>query len=180
MAARRRIRRGLAPIEMAFCLPILMLLLTVVCTVTSVCCCHAEVAVVARDRAWAHRHQPWEVARPQPAGPDRDGLVWTAAIAAEVPGRITQILGPRPQWPANRGLVASASREVPVFTRSFAGILPPAQSEHVTLAGTWDHQEIQFEAQSDHPRLQPTRKFHYFTRLHYDFSVFRTLSRLRP
>lgn len=148
-----RQRRGNAPLELVLFLPLLMVMLAAIVTVAEVAIFDSQVAVVARHQAFQGRRSPWQ------SGPGYEA----SDLGLREMEDIADILGPSSKTPADAGLLVSkVSRPVPAMFARYVGRLPTAKGTCSVLGGVWDHQEIEFASQSNHPRLTLSKKINYF------------------
>ncbi len=158
---RRRysIRRGIASLELALVLPILMVMLSIIFGVCSVTETRMMTTTAARNFAFEKRHRPWEHQ--------------AETLELSDVQKVEKILGPSPVMPAKGGLVSGAAASEPT------GIFGPlskltlqTQSERFVLGGGWDYQEIVFKK---HSQLTLTEKAKYFGMKASDLSAFKKL-----
>jgi len=129
-----RCRKGIAPLELALALPILMVMLSIIFGVCSVTQSRMEVTISARDDAFKKRHQPWE----------------HGAETFDVPyvQKVDAILRQDRKMPSSSGLVSGVGASVPQGLFGPLKILEQqltATAELSVFGGGWDHQEIEFK-----------------------------------
>lgn len=151
-------RSGMATIEVALCLFVLAVPLSAMFMILSYTYSASGLAVAARCRAWAGRHQPWE-------SHTGSSLKAMDAVADQ---SFATILGPSPRMNPNEVLMATTRKEAMLF-----GVDSEIGSDHFVLGGTWDHTEIPFER---HGRLAPSAKFTLFTNQSANWSRFSSLA----
>jgi len=146
---RRRhylLRRGIAPLELALALPILMVMLSIIFGVCSVTETRMMTTTAARNNAFEKRHKPWE----------HDAQTLELSEVQKV----AKILGPSPRMPAKGGLVSGNAASAPTgMFGPLSEIKRDPQSERFVLGGGWDYQEIEFKK---HNALTLTEKAKYF------------------
>ncbi len=146
-ALRCNNRRGMAPLELALALPILVALLSIIFGICSISQTRMIVTVEARNQAFAKRHEPWKH--------QAESLNLTNV------DKVNTILGPNPEkMQADAGLVSGESAASP------QGLFGPIKSlslstncQRFVFAGRWDHKEIDFKK---HAALTLTDKAEYF------------------
>jgi TadE-like protein len=135
-----RRRRGIASIEMAITLPLLMILVAGTFSVAVLALTKLDLALAARREAWTQRHS-----RP----PARRLEIAVPAFLARVP-RINVDTGVAGEIRTREVAIAPA-----VTNRLFT-----AESRHYVMGGSWDFQTIPFRP---HGRLQPDPRFGVFS-----------------
>ncbi len=145
-ARRAKLRKGLAPLELALALPILMVMLSLIFGVCTVTTTRMNVTLAARNFTFEKRHTPWKHN--------------AQTLKLDHVQKVSRILGPRPLMPANSGLVSGAAQGAPI------GLFGPLRKlalttncERFVLGGGWDYQEIEFKK---HKQLTLTDKSKYF------------------
>lgn len=151
--ARRR--RGLATVELAFALPLLLLFLFAIATLASFGLTRMDIAVEVRYDAWAGKDAPWI--------PDPRQRYEETTLPVSGCAEVGSILGPQPLLPPDRGLlVARTSREVPIFAATMQSIIPEVHEQHCVLGGCWDYRNIPFpDRRQLHPPLRCCKKYRY-------------------
>lgn len=139
-------RKGMAPLELALALPILMVMLSMIFGVCNVTETRMMTTTAARNHAFAKRHQPWLHAQ--------------ESIDLRDVGKVDRMLGPSPVMPARGGLVTGSAKGV--ATKMFGPLSDfvwQAESKRFVLGGGWDYQEINF---AEHSKLSLPKQATYF------------------
>lgn len=133
-------RRGNAPFEMVLFLPLLVVMLACMVTVTQVAVVDTSAASAARNVAFAGRRTPY--------GNGPQFTTGTTGVAIQA---ISASLGVTPPVRPDGGLVLSGVElpVVPMFDR-YRGRLPGGRGAVAVVGDTWDHETIRFKR---HPRL---------------------------
>lgn len=153
---RRRVgnnRTGHAPFELVLFLPLLMVMLAAIMTTAQMAVTDASTSVKARHIAFQARRTPLD------SGTDYQART----LGMSQMDRIADVRGPSPAGSADAGLLVSATTQpVPVMFQRLAGRLPDAKGQCAVVGGTWDHEDIRFASESQHPRLTLGKKVAYF------------------
>jgi hypothetical protein len=149
----RRPRRGVATIELALCLPFMMMLLMVIFTLGSFWQTHMGTTITARYNAWVGKDEPWAP----------DARHTEERLPVDGFESVGTILGPKPLLPAERGLLhAEVVNSIPIYCASMKGLIPDAHAQHYVLAGCWDYRNIPFENdRHKHRPLHCGKKYRY-------------------
>ncbi|MDZ4851938.1 MAG: TadE family protein [Pirellulaceae bacterium] len=156
---RHSLRRGIAPLELALALPILMVMMSIIFGVCSVTETRMMTTTAARNNAFEKRHKPWEH--------DAQTLELSEVQKVE------KILGPSPVMPAKGGLVSGIAASAPTgMFGPLSKLTLATQSERFVLGGGWDYQEIEFKK---HSPLILTDKAKYFGMKASEINAFKGL-----
>ncbi len=150
-------RPGAAALELAFALPILTALLTIIFGICSITETRMSVTLSARNNTFEKRHTPWS----HDARPLELPHVQTVA----------KILGTPIKMPANSGMVSdSATAEPTGLFGPLSRLTLRTDSERFVLGGGWDYQEIEFKK---HEALTMTDKAKVFAVNQEDLEAFK-------
>ena len=156
---RHAFRRGIAPLELALALPILMVMMSIIFGVCSVTETRMMTTTAARNNAFEKRHKPWEHA--------------AQTLELSEVQKVAKILGPSPVMPAKGGLVSGTAASVPTgMFGPLSKLTLSTQSERFVLGGGWDYQEIKF---TKHNALTLTDKAKYFGMSSSEINAFKGL-----
>jgi hypothetical protein len=134
-------RRGLATLEVAMALPILVGMLSIIFTLANAGLTKTDVAITARQEAWQERHG------------ERAGRTLDVSGANAVGG----ILGFRGN-PAGGVIENRSVKNATALYPGFKGFTLEADNRHQVLAGTWDFPvDTRFAPRGEHPPLSPGR-----------------------
>lgn len=153
------VRKGLAPLELALALPILMVMMSLIFGVCSATHARMNATQAARNAAFAKRHTPWKHDAQTLTLPDLQ--------------KVSRILGPSPIMPAGGGMVSGEGADVPTHMFGpLSDVLLSTSCERFVLGGGWDFQEVEFKK---HKALILTDKAKYFGVRSNDIDAFKSL-----